>query len=103
MIFIFPKPARPSESPALDIPREEDPSKEEEDVSAVHVEESGAVPFDANKVRWIERNIRGPIGYGDSAGKPKKCHCQRSLLYPMISSIRRYFLGPKNCHYRLAL
>ena len=39
-----------SESPAaLDIPRE-DVQEEEEQVSAMHVEESGAVPFDSYKV-----------------------------------------------------
>ena len=36
----------------------------------------------------------GHIGFSDSAGKPKKSHCKRQLLYPMIfSTIRRYFLG----------
>ena len=35
--------------------------------------------------------ITGPIGYSDSAGKPKKCHCKRLSLYPMIFRRRRYF------------
>ena len=33
----------------------------------------------------------GPIGYSDSAGKPKKCHCKLLSFYPMIFSIRRSF------------
>ena len=33
--------------------------------------------------------------YSDSAGKLKKCNCKRLSLYPMISSKRRSFLGPK--------
>ena len=37
----------------------------------------------------------GPIGYSDSAGKPKKCHCKPLSLLPMIFRIRRSFLGPK--------
>ena len=43
------------------------------------------------------KSNKGPIGYSDSAGKPKKCHSKQLLLYPMIFSTRRYFLGPKNC------
>ena len=40
----------------------------------------------------------GPIGYSDSAGRPKKCHFKQLALYPMIFIVRRSFLGPKNCH-----
>ena len=35
------------------------------------------------------------ISYSDSAEEPKKCHCMRLSLYPMIFSIIRYFLDPK--------
>ena len=41
----------------------------------------------------------GIIGYSDSAGKPKKCLCNQSSLYPMIFSKRRSFLGQKDCYY----
>ena len=28
------------------------------------------------------------IGYSDTAGKPKKCHCKRLQPYPIIFSVR---------------
>ena len=45
------------------------------------------------KVRMINE-YTGPIGFSDSARKPKTCHCKQVSICPMIFIIRS-FLGKK--------
>ena len=49
-------------------------------------------------ISTIAMPFTGPIGYSDSAGKPKKFRCKQLSLCRMIFSLSRSFLGPKNCH-----